>query len=208
MNESKLELTKRLQREGRWSEASLFKDVALKDFRAQGMKRAEASDAAWEAMAAAFPPPPLPEQSPEPTPATEPPVEPSAKLLDPKPDEPFQAAASPRGQNGHGVAVAPEEDFDVDALLEREGNQQPDLVRDTLWAYQHLANRKAKPEDAPSLGAWSLLQWARKYQNRFFEQVLPLAMKNKPAEDEENIRGERKSIDQIRRILEKFREAV
>ena len=29
MNESKIELTERLRREGRWSEASLFKDESL-----------------------------------------------------------------------------------------------------------------------------------------------------------------------------------
>lgn len=56
MTESKIELTERLRRDGRWSEASRFKDTALRDFRDKGMKRSEASDAAWEAMATAFPP--------------------------------------------------------------------------------------------------------------------------------------------------------
>ena len=56
MNESKIALTERLRREGRWDAASKFKDDALRDFRAKGMKRDEASDAAWEAMEQAFPP--------------------------------------------------------------------------------------------------------------------------------------------------------
>ena len=56
MNESKSELTDRLRREGRWSEASKFKDTALADFRAKGMKRDEAGAAAWEAMEEAYPP--------------------------------------------------------------------------------------------------------------------------------------------------------
>ena len=56
MNESKIALTERLRREGNWSAASKFKDDALRDFRAKGMKRDEASDAAWEAMQQAFPP--------------------------------------------------------------------------------------------------------------------------------------------------------
>ena len=34
--ESKIELTERLRREGRWTEASRLKDTALADFRAQG----------------------------------------------------------------------------------------------------------------------------------------------------------------------------
>ena len=41
MNESKIELTERLRREGRWPEASKFKDAAVKDFRDKGMKRQE-----------------------------------------------------------------------------------------------------------------------------------------------------------------------
>jgi hypothetical protein len=56
MNESKIELTERLRREGRWAEASKFKDTALADFRAKGMKREEAAEAAWAAMAEAYPP--------------------------------------------------------------------------------------------------------------------------------------------------------
>jgi hypothetical protein len=56
MNESKIALTERLRREGRWAEASKLKDAALAEFRAKGMKRDEASDAAWDAMEKAYPP--------------------------------------------------------------------------------------------------------------------------------------------------------
>ncbi len=56
MNESRIALTERLRREGRWDAATKFKDDALRDFRAKGMKRDEASNAAWEAMEQEFPP--------------------------------------------------------------------------------------------------------------------------------------------------------
>lgn len=56
MNESKIELTNRLRREGRWAEASKLKDTALADFRAKGMRRDEAAEAAWAAMEEAYPP--------------------------------------------------------------------------------------------------------------------------------------------------------
>lgn len=56
MNESKIELTERLRREGRWAEASKFKDTVLADYRQKGFKRDDASKAAWEAMEQAFPP--------------------------------------------------------------------------------------------------------------------------------------------------------
>ena len=47
MNESKIELTERLRREGRWPEASKFKDEALRKLRGDGMTKAEAGQAAW-----------------------------------------------------------------------------------------------------------------------------------------------------------------
>ncbi|HUP79040.1 MAG TPA: hypothetical protein VM260_10840 [Pirellula sp.] len=56
MNESKIALTERLRREGRWDAATKFKDDALRDFRSKGMRRDEASEAAWEAMEQAYPP--------------------------------------------------------------------------------------------------------------------------------------------------------
>jgi hypothetical protein len=48
-------MTDRLRREGRWEEASIFRDQKRREFRAAGMKRSEAREAAWEVCAAAFP---------------------------------------------------------------------------------------------------------------------------------------------------------
>jgi hypothetical protein len=65
MTESKIEITERLRRTGQWPEASRFKDTAMRDFRAKGLPRAEATQAAWEAMAKAYPPPAEPEPEPD-----------------------------------------------------------------------------------------------------------------------------------------------
>jgi hypothetical protein len=56
MQESKIELCSRLRREGKWREASKFKDAAIKRLRDEGKKRSEASDLGWEEMAKHFPP--------------------------------------------------------------------------------------------------------------------------------------------------------
>jgi hypothetical protein len=55
-------------------------------------------------------------------------------------------------------------------------DSQPDMSRDILWVYENLARKGVTARDAPSLGAWSLLIWARQDRNRFFEQMLPKAM--------------------------------
>lgn len=53
----------------------------------------------------------------------------------------------------------------------------PELYyRDAGWVYDRLAVEGLKPEDAPSPGAWSLLQWAKRNLDRFFEQVMPKAV--------------------------------
>ena len=57
MNESKIVLTERLRREGRWGEASRFKDEAVKDFRSNGMKR-PAAGPQLHVLIAAWPAPP------------------------------------------------------------------------------------------------------------------------------------------------------
>ena len=63
MNESRIGLTERLRAEGRWAEASQFKDQVLRGLRGEGMKKAEAGEAAGEAMAEKFPPLPGAEAS-------------------------------------------------------------------------------------------------------------------------------------------------
>ena len=56
MAESKIELTHRLQREGRWNEASEFRDKVRSEQREAGRPRAEANEEAWSRMAEKFPP--------------------------------------------------------------------------------------------------------------------------------------------------------
>src|SRR6188472_2584062 len=61
MTESKSVATDRLRREGRWEDASKYRDEKRAEFKASGMKRTAASNAAWEAMLAEFPPLPAPD---------------------------------------------------------------------------------------------------------------------------------------------------
>lgn len=54
--ESKIELTDRLRREGRWSEASQFRHKIIKACRSRGLTKAAAREHAWKETAKAFPP--------------------------------------------------------------------------------------------------------------------------------------------------------
>jgi hypothetical protein len=104
---------------------------------------------------------------------------------------------------GAGQDDAPAE---VAEMLDRLDDAPPDLVRDTLWAYEHLEHKGVKPDSAPSRGACSLLTWARDYRNRFFEAFLPKAMaaKGKDEFEHENIQTDRNNMQQIRQVLTRF----
>jgi hypothetical protein len=56
MQESRIEATKRLQRDGRWGEASAYRDEVRQRLRGEGKTRREAGEQAWVAMAEKFPP--------------------------------------------------------------------------------------------------------------------------------------------------------
>ena len=182
MTESKIELTERLRREGRWSEASLFKDETLRKLRSDGMTKADAGEEAWRRMAAKFPP--------------------LADTGKPTPDAPDAAGAESLPPQRPGGTEP-----DIEAMLDETDDGLPvDLVQDVLWCYSNM-NRRVGPEDAPSGGAWGLLCWSRKYQIKFYEALLPKALANRPPQDEENIRAEKKSIAEVRGILQKFKDA-
>ena len=54
--ESKIEATKRLQRDGRWDEASAYRDQIRTELRDEGMTRKQAGETAWARMIEEFPP--------------------------------------------------------------------------------------------------------------------------------------------------------
>ena len=56
MNESKIVATKRLQSEGLWNEASLYREEVREHLRGEGMTRKEANKGAWEKMLETYPP--------------------------------------------------------------------------------------------------------------------------------------------------------
>jgi hypothetical protein len=56
MEESKINITHRLQKDGRWDGASKFKDEFIAKSRSEGMNRAESRQAGWEAMEKKYPP--------------------------------------------------------------------------------------------------------------------------------------------------------
>jgi len=165
--ESKITITARLQREGRWPEASAYKDSQIAECRGEGMTRAQANTEGWRRMREKYPPLPPPEE------------------LHTDNDE------------------ASAEDV-ADAFPLFDG-KSADLKTDVLWCYSNFANRTVRPADAPSAGAWAMLEWARSSRNKFFEIVVKiLQLPSQDDEDRAAITHDRKNVEQIRRVLAGF----
>jgi hypothetical protein len=97
---------------------------------------------------------------------------------------------------------------EVADMLERldDGASSADLARDVRWVYSCFERRNMQASDAPSSGAWAMLQWARSARNRFFEVVLPKALttKDRDADEQEKIQHDKKNVQQIRQVLARF----
>jgi hypothetical protein len=183
--ESKIKLTERLRREGRWPEATRFKDEALREFRAKGMKRDEASEAAWAAMAEAYPS----------LPAAEVPVDP--------------AAGAPEAMTTDATPI-PWSDLPTDADFDEEvrwvHQQYVLIVEETPRSRViHWERATKKP---PSTGACSLARWAADNRTAFYKDLLPrtMAKANVNQEEEANIREEKMRIAEIEGMLEGIQE--
>ena len=57
VTESKIDATHRLQKDGRWNEASEYRAEQRQKFRDEGLTKKEANERAWKAMINEFPAP-------------------------------------------------------------------------------------------------------------------------------------------------------
>ncbi len=178
MNESKVELMDRLRREGRWAEASKFKDTALADFRAKGVTRDEAGAAAWEAMAEAYPPLPA--------------------------EDVAVVCGRVRGLQD---IPSDWPDIPGNASLQAElrwvaANRLTVCAEKPGGAIRVHLERAGSP--APSKAALSWLETAIQFPSKFVD-ICAKALKDE--EDEADmVRRERMSIEEVRRLLAEMRE--
>lgn len=155
MPESKIELTHRLEREGRWAEASVIRDRVRKERRAAGDTRDVANDAAWEAMAKEYPPIPAITQAGK-----------ASTRTSESAEDPFS------------------DDDDSDSLPENlPAGSATSIQADLLWAYQNICSPVTEAM-APSGAAWALRTWGRsaKGRDKFIGLVVKTF---KPKEDED-----------------------
>jgi|SRR5208282_2562175 len=89
--EDRIDATDRLRREGRWTEASEFKERRRRALRAERVPKEEAKDRAWAEMLAKFPPLPPPSKTPKSETASGPLDEIFVRLRDDPAPVPFES---------------------------------------------------------------------------------------------------------------------
>lgn len=173
----------RLRKEGRMNEALRYWNKSYNLCLQEGMVGKEASEMAWGAVVEKFPP---------------------MEILPPPPERPKRG----RPPKAMAEALLPAIAEGWKEARGQERRDKPDLVSDILWVYANLENDAAVAGTAPSVGAWSMLVWARTYRNRFFEQLLPKALPKVMVEKgagREDVRDE--SLEEAERLLRQITQA-
>ena len=183
-SEPRYAATRRLQADGRWTQARIWRLEMKQRHITLGMDKIQANDLSWLQMISKFPP-----EGVTPADIGDQPIE------EESPEKP--PAADVRTQT---------------ELDELEWSGSVDLVSDTLWVYECLGSTKVTPLDAPSPGAWHLLEWAKRNRNHFFERLLLKAMSVKEkasgGEEEELKRAERMKLEELEKVIKQLDEGT
>lgn len=173
MKESKIELTERLRRENRWAEASRFKDEMVRKFRSEGMTKAAAGEAAWEAMSERYPP-----------------------------QAQAEAAAVNVRVQGLGALPASWPELPNNASLQSElnwvqANRLLIVEEASLSATRVHLDRARSP--APSLAALGWLETSIRTYSKYVD-IVAKALKDQ-VDEQEHVRREKLAIGEIRGML-------
>jgi hypothetical protein len=79
-----------------------------------------------------------------------------------------------------------------------QANEQPvpdeKYSSDLEWVYHNIMNPDPSSDNAPSAGAWGLLQWARDNRKEYYRLYGPKVLKQETAEESSQVKGERKTV--------------
>lgn len=190
--ESKIALTERLRREGRWEAATLFKDQVFEELRSAGIRGQQAKDTAWAEMARRFPPLPVAD-----------PVEESAAVEE---EEPVVVAAP--GDEGFGLLPAhwpplPEKAAWIDELEWAYQNGFFVIAEKATGAVVYRWERARTP--APSRGSLVLMKLLAESRQKFMD-LLGKAKTSTDGTETDVEKREKRRVDEIRAMIEKLSE--
>ncbi len=223
----KLAIQKRLMADGRWEEASRFKEQVRKHCRDAGMSADASVQASWDEVERNYPPLDLlgdqraaaEERDVGRLAGPEPPAAVPAEPVEPVPSGPNRPAAPAKPDEKPAASSPPPPDRPERIYIPSDWGELPGTAKRTdevEWVHQNwflcreerpsgvrMVLRKAQ-SPAPSHGAIGLLKVAIMNPQKFEAEVYGREMKAAGEEDEDQIRRERKSIAEIERILDQM----
>ena len=200
MAEGKAQLTNRLRREGRVDEGMAWKDAKVRELVASGVKRADAKELAWVALAQEFPP--LPETIAA---AAAKAAEKEAKV---------KAKAEKAVDAEPTLPIVKEDAFPWDDL---PAKADPKVEADWIYAnYKRVVIENASGKalihwgealtPPPSEGTRTLLKYAVGNFHGFIKDVwMKFNLSSDDVSEDENVRREKTSIAEIKRILSELK---
>jgi len=193
--ESKIALTDRLRREGRWEAATLFKDAVFEELRSAGIRGQQAKDTAWAEMARRFPP----------LPPAEPVVEESE--ADDEEELPLSGSALPTDES-FGMLPGdwpplPEKAAWIDELEWAYQNGFFVIAEKATGAVVYRWERARTP--APSRGSLVLMKLLAESRQKFMD-LLGKAKTSTDGTETDVEKREKRRVDEIRAMIEKLSE--
>jgi hypothetical protein len=179
-------LLNRWKSEGRLDQCDKWRKDQEAYLKSTGIGDEQADLLSWNQAESQFPP--EGQEQPEViAPSYVPEPEPVKKKPTPKPVQVKEPEEPSEEESGEAIEV-----FIKDFM---EGSNEVELESDVEWVYLNLSSRNLAPSDAPSPGAWSLLQVSRGDKRWFMKDILPKLRRKKESDEEKSIRkAEAKSI--------------
>jgi hypothetical protein len=110
------------------------------------------------------------------------------------------------------ILQPPEEDMVEEEPVSREvfGDRKSGLREDFQWVYENIAIDDVSPADAPSSGAWGLLEFARSDTRTFYAEWMRMVAKSETDEKvlEAFVQDATKSTAEIAEMLRSLSDAV
>jgi hypothetical protein len=169
---SKTETMERLRSDGRWSEASLWKDAKVKELRESGMKRTDATEEAWRLLEIEYPPLAI---------------------------EPAGVTGRVVGTTALPIGWGDLSESAPFATEVEWVHQNRVLVVEEKAAGRCVLHWERARQPAPSYGAVNLMEFAATNRKGFMDILQ--RVKPEGSGDEENVKRERKTLAEIEDLL-------
>jgi hypothetical protein len=86
--------------------------------------------------------------------------------------------------------LRPAELLSAEVCQEKPKSGAVNFRSDIEWAYLNKNNKDATPDDAPNIGAWGMMTWAREHAHEFYMSIFTKVLPSKAAIDADAVKSD------------------